>query len=316
MRRPGSRRADGSLRTPFWLPFLLLFPALVLVASCSPRRYALNQVADAVAATGGAAQSDDDPQLVKDAAPFNLKLIEALLAENPRHEGLLLAACSGFTQYAYAFVQQDADEAEERDLAAAEALRTRARKLYLRARGYGLRGLEVRHRGFESALRSNPEGTASEAAVEDVPLLYWTAASWGAAIALSKDRPDLVADLPQAEALARRALALDEGYGEGALHVLLIAFEAGRPGSAEAAARCREHFERAVALSRGSLASPYVTYAESVCVPLQDRRQFRSLLENALAIDPDAHPEHRLANLVAQRRARWLLGRTDELFVE
>ena len=46
------------------------------------------------------------------ALPFSLKLIESALAENPKHEGLLLAATHGFAQYAYAFVQMDADEIE------------------------------------------------------------------------------------------------------------------------------------------------------------------------------------------------------------
>ena len=55
--------------------------------------------------------------------------------------------------------------------------------------------------------------------------------------------------------------------------------------------------------------------AESVAVQKQDAREFRSLLDRALAINPDAEPQRRLANLVMQRRARWLLSRTDELFL-
>jgi predicted anti-sigma-YlaC factor YlaD len=115
--------------------------------------------------------------------------MESLLAENPRHEGLLLASASGFTQYAYAFVQQDADEMEEKDFAAAEEMKARARRLYLRARNYGLRGLELRHRGFEKALRADPKQAVAAAKIGDVPLLYWTAVSWAAAISLSKIIP-------------------------------------------------------------------------------------------------------------------------------
>ena len=48
----------------------------------------------------------------------------------------------------------------------------------------------------------------------------------------------------------------------------------------------------------------------------QRRAEFQSLLQKALAVDPDVRPEMRLVNLVAQRRARWLLSRTDELFLE
>jgi predicted anti-sigma-YlaC factor YlaD len=48
----------------------------------------------------------------------------------------------------------------------------------------------------------------------------------------------------------------------------------------------------------------------------QDRAEFASLLKRALDVDVDARPEWRLANLVAQRRARWLQTRVDQLFVE
>jgi hypothetical protein len=35
-----------------------------------------------------------------------------------------------------------------------------------------------------------------------------------------------------------------------------------------------------------------------------------------MEIDPGAKPEWRLANTLTQRRARWLLNRTDKLFVD
>src|SRR5437870_3812416 len=114
-------------RKQLFSEFLLAGLAVYFAGSgCSIRRYALNKAADVLAESGTTFASDDDPELVKAAAPFSLKLMESFLAENPRHSGLLAAAASGFTQYAYAFVQQDADEAESRDLAAAEALRARA----------------------------------------------------------------------------------------------------------------------------------------------------------------------------------------------
>jgi predicted anti-sigma-YlaC factor YlaD len=51
-------------------------------------------------------------------------------------------------------------------------------------------------------------------------------------------------------------------------------------------------------------------------VEKQNKAEFRSLLERALAVNPEAAPEARLVNLVMQRRAKWLLARTDELFFE
>jgi predicted anti-sigma-YlaC factor YlaD len=296
-----------------------LFSLLVLLLGmpgCSFKRIAVNEVGDALAEGGTTFASDDDPDLVKAAAPFSLKLMESLLRENPHHQGLLFAAASGFTQYAYAFVQQEADELEEKDLAAATELKTRARKLYLRARNYGFRGLEARHPGFEKALRSDPKQAVRPAVRKDVPLLYWTAVSWSAAISLSKDNPDSIADLPLAEAMIDRALELDEQFGDGAIHTFLITYEMSRQGgTGDPVVRAKEHFDRAMAIARGQQAGPLVAFAEAVCVQQQDLKEFESLLKRALAIDPDARPEWRLENLLMQRRARWLLSRTDQLFL-
>ena len=274
------------------------------------RRSALNQVADAVASSGTTFASDEDPDLVKAAAPFSLKLMESLLAENPEHRGLLSAAASGFTQYAFAFVHQEADELETRDLAAAEALRTRARRLYLRAHTYGLRGLEVNHPGLPNALLANPRAAVRAAVTADVPLLYWTAIAWAAAISLSKDNPELIAQIPAMEALMDRALELDESYGRGSIHTFLVAYEMSRQGApGDPAARAREHFGRAMALSEGKNAAPLVALAEAVAIRQQNVKEFESLLNRALAINPDANLDTRLLNMIMQRRARSCRGR-------
>lgn len=297
----------------------LLFAGLLAAlggTGCSVKRLAINQLGDALSNGGGTFATDDDPDLIRDAAPFSLKLMESLLVEAPEHRELLQALASGFTQYAYAFAQHPADEVEERDLAAASAGRARAKRLYLRARDYGLRGLEVRHPGFEKALRANPATAVRVTKKADVHLLYWTAASWAASISLSKDSPDAIADLPLAAALIDRALVLDEDFDHGAIHSFLIAFELARPGAGpDAVAKARQHFTRAVELSGGHQAGPYVSLAENVAVKQQNAVEFKTLLDQALAVKVDARPEWRLVNTIMQRRAKWLLGRMDDLIL-
>jgi len=286
------------------------------MSGCSIKRMAVNKLGDALAGGGTTFASDDDPELVKAAVPFSLKLMESLLAESPGHEGLLFATASGFTQYGFAFVQQEADEIEGEDLAQASALRERAKRLYVRARNYGLRGLEVRHAGFTNALAADPRAAVRVMRSADVPQLYWTAMAWGALISQSKDDPDRIAEVPQMEALIDRALELDESWNFGALHAFLITYEMTRTGvKGDPVERSRREFDLAMAQSQGWQAAPLVAYAEAVCVQKQDLKQFDSLLERALAIDADAHPDFRLANLIHQRRARWLLSKKDELFL-
>ena len=289
----------------------------ILLSGCSVKKFAINKVGDSLANSGTTYASDDDPDLVGQAVPFGLKLMEGLLAESPKHRGLLFAASSGFTQYSYAYVQEPSEELESDDLARANFLKARARRLYLRARDYGLRGLETKHPGFGAALREESKKAVRSTTRRDVPLLYWTAVSWGAAIALSKDRPDLVAEQPLAETLIDRAYELDPDFAHGAIDQFLISYESARQGvNGDFASRSKQHFDRAVTLTGGQSASPFVAYAESVSVQKQNRGEFEALLQKALAVDPDARPEWRLSNLIAQRRARWLLSREGELFLE
>jgi hypothetical protein len=83
--------------------------AAVLASGCSIKTLAVKTVANTLAEPGDTFTRDDDPELVRAALPFGLKTFESLLESVPTHKPLLIATCSGFTSYAYAFVQTDAD---------------------------------------------------------------------------------------------------------------------------------------------------------------------------------------------------------------
>lgn len=291
--------------------------ALPLACGCSMNRMVSNKFADALSGTGTTFSADDDPDLVGAAVPFSLKLMESVLASTPNHKGLLLAAASGFTGYAYGWVEQEADFVADSNFTRATALRQRAKRLYLRARNYGLRGLDVAHPGFSERLRADPRAAVAMARKEDVALLYWTAAAWGAAIGLSKDTPEAVADVPLMEALIDRASALDPDFGDGSIHSFLITYEMARQGATgDPTARARAHFDRAVELTHGLSASPFVSFAEAVDIGSQNKAEFEAMLQRALAVDVNARPEWRVQNLITQRRAQWLLSRTPDLFLD
>lgn len=292
---------------------LITMAMLAAGSGCSIKRMAANKLGDALAGSGVTFAADDDPELIKAAAPFSLKLMESILAETPRHRGLLRAAAGGFTQYAYAFVQQEADEMEEKDIVAATEMRKRARKLYLRARDYALRELEIAHPGFRAKLNSEPRVAVGVLNRKDVAAAYWAAASWGAATGIIKNDTGLFADLEKVDALADRLLALDPDYDFGSIHSFMITYQMTRPkAQVEPAVLAREHFTAAVRQSHGQQVSPYVSLAESVSVPEQNGKEFRELLNSALKVDLEARPEWRLSNLVFQRRARWLLSREKD----
>jgi hypothetical protein len=228
---------------------------------------------------------------------------------------LLISTCGGFTQYGYAFLEAEADSLDASRRAEATALRERALKHYLRGRGYCLRAIDLRFgRGASDALLQDPVAAVAKARKDDVPLLYWTAASWGAAISLGIDRPDLAVDFPTVRALADRALALDPEWSRGSIYELMITLDSLPEALGGNPARAREHFDKAVEIQKGLSPGPYVSLAVGVAVPNQDRQEFERLLKEALAIDPEKDPSNRLVTLVYQRRARVLLERVDEKF--
>lgn len=294
----------------------LLCVTLSAAPGCSVKKFAAKRVGNVLAESGTVYASDDDVELVGAAIPFGLKTMEGLLAEVPEHRGLLVAAAGGFTQYAYAYVDLQALALEDSDPRRARELRQRAKRLYLRARDYALRALDLREKGFREKLGQDPESVLAHIRPKQVPELYWTAVSWSAAISADKQDMELVADLNLIEPMIQRCLELHEGFSNGAIHAFLISFEGGRSsvqgGSVE---KARQHFERAMALARGRAVGPLVSLAESVSVRAQNRREFQRLLQRVLAFDVDSAPEHRLANLVAQKRARILLSRIDDFFL-
>jgi predicted anti-sigma-YlaC factor YlaD len=261
---------------------------------------------------------DEDPELVRAAVPFGLKTMEGLLAEIPEDDTLLLGLTSSFTQYSWAFVLQDADLAEMAGRSAeAREGHLRAKKLFLRARDYGLRALELRYKGITARLLSTRDLAPALALVEakDAPLLYWTAAAWALAISNGKSDMQLVSELPAPVAMMRRGMALDDSFDKGAYQEFFVTYEGGRSAAeGGGAAVARAYYDRALQISGGKRLGVMVSYAEVVLVRQQNRAEFERILQRVLAADVNAAPEFRLANVLAQRRARALLDHAEDLF--
>lgn len=298
-----------------WIIILLL----PLCLSCSLNRTAMKMVADALSSStsGTTFTGEDDPELVGDALPFALKLYESLLEEVKDNPRLYLATGSGFIMYASAYVQTPADMLPDTEVDKKNSMTSRARKLYLRGRDYVLRGIEISHPGFTSSLDSDAfTGRLDSMNSDDVPFLYWAAAGWMAAYASDPFDVNIGVGVRKAAAMMERALRLNESFNDGAIHDFFILYYGALPqvmgGSEE---KARYHFKKALEFSKGLTASPYVALASTVSVSNQNVKEFTDLLTTALAIDVSKRTGNRLANIIAQRKARWLLDHRDDRFL-
>jgi predicted anti-sigma-YlaC factor YlaD len=323
--------------------FLVVLSGLILVSGCSLNQIAINAVANMLSGDGGGSTftTDDDPELVGASLPFALKMYETILAQSPDHEGLLLATGSGFISYANAFVATPASMLPFEDWEKQHADQIRAKKLYLRGRDYLIHALDVRYPGFTDVLDSTEPDAAeqlhlfvAQMDLDDVPYLYWTGAGWVAAFALDAFDLDMAFTVTKAHTLMVRALELDESYSDGAIHDFLVQYYASLPASMGGDKEKAEfHHVRSVELAAGRLAGPYVSYAEAVVLPSQARvklgddldayaaelqaiaDEFVSLMEQALAVNPDDYPDARLINILTQRKAQWYLDNLEDFFL-
>jgi len=310
----------------------LFHPCFVLLllgfftAGCI-KKAAVNSLADQLAEGASKALSnDEDLDLVGDAMPFALKLMEVLHYQAPDNVSLHEALAAGFVQYGMVYVQFPAEQQKYDDFAAYRAGIDRARKLYLRGSAYALAGMELLHPGFGALLAGDHEAALAMATRDDLGMLYWLGAARLAAISNSRENPELIGELPLAIAIIDRCYDLDPDWNEGAILELLISLEPSRPMTSLLARgmdptrsgvdRAREHFERSLELSGGVKASPYISLATSTCIKSQDRARFVELMNEALAVDIQESPDDRLANTYAQKKAQFLLDHIDDLFLD
>lgn len=285
----------------------LIVALLLALSGCAVRPFVVDQTAQALA--GQPMSSEDDLQLAREASAFYLKFSESVLKETPGHLKLAEVVSAGFTQYAYAFVAFDAEKIDAKNPKAAAEMRERAARLYARAHRHAMTALERSDAGFAAALRATDPKKYPRLTQAQVPLAYWAAASLGGLISMSKDDPELVADLPLSMRLAELAWQTNPAYGQGSLASLMGTLESAKVGGSRQ--KATQYFDQAIDLSRGQEAGPYVAKAESVALPAEDRKQFEQLLRQAL----DISKQHRsLQNEVMRERAQWLLASADDLF--
>ncbi|MFC1784406.1 TRAP transporter TatT component family protein [Candidatus Neomarinimicrobiota bacterium] len=292
----------------------ILVGMVIFIIGCSPKKYILNQFDGVFDSIEYVYLTDDDPQLVKESFPFNLKIIEILLDQNPDDRDMLLTALSSFTMYSYGFVMEDAEKLVLENYSAGSEIYNRANKLFNRALRYGVHGMELKYPEFNKWIEKR-DNVNNPFEKEDISYLYWLSAAIGGSISTSHGSPMYVVNLPKIGWLLEKSMEIDESWNNGALYSAMISFTMSRPDAVvDREQRARDYFNKAVEASAGEDCSIYVRFAESVCIKNQNKDEFIEKLNFVLDFDIENVKELRLTNTMAQSRAIWLMNRIDELF--
>jgi hypothetical protein len=262
---------------------------------------------------------ESDLVLAEQASASNLKMMEGLLEITPDDADLLLLTSGSFTRYAFGFIEEEVEIADEQyEFETKAALVKRAVDFYERGRRYGMRWIALHRNNFPAVVKQDLDRLAAELqkfGEEEVSGLFWTAYAWGSIINLQQNEPARLAELSKVELMMERVRELDEAYFFGGAHLFYGTFYGTRPEMLGGdPVRAKKHLLRAIEITGGRFLMARYLLAKGYCVQVQDRELFESTLREIIDAPSDLYPEQRLANEITKRRARRLLGRIDDLF--
>ena len=254
------------------------------------------------------------PEWAKGGYHYYVGRIEKSLLKRPNDPVLLQKGCEALTLYTFGFIMEEADRLMRIDYNGGKELYSQANEHFNQAIQYGNKSLMLKFEKYNGWI-SNQFDLTPKFNDEDVPNLFWTAAAYGGAIKSSRGNPEWVILLPRVGQLLETALTIDSNWNKGAIYSAMISYTMSRPDPPNKKESIAEDFfKKAVIASNGLDLGPYVTLAESVMIPTQNRNEFTNLLYKALNIDMKADPDLALANQINRNRAQWLMDNIDEFF--
>lgn len=263
---------------------------------------------------------EQDTILMADFFPTALKFYEILLAQNPNHQGMAIRTGSLYVMYANAFVQIPSEFLPLEDLELQVSETKRAKLHYLRGRDYIFSALDRKYPSFSTIMKKGYSDEAQNLITKltehDVEAIYWLCAGWLGAFSVDYLDTNILQSILAPVQLLEWLCRTNPSYAQGAAWDLLAAFYAAAPaefgGNKERALFCSDE---SIRLSQGLLPGPFVTRTTAFCIPDQDINCFRENLNKALAINPNDSPENRLATVLTQKKAQWLLDHIDDFFI-
>ncbi len=245
--------------------------------------------------------SFDDPETIKKGVPAYLILLSSMIRGEPENADLLESGAKLYGAYASGFT----DSAESKKALANRAFDYASRAMCIRNQQF-CDVKKLSYFEFEKLLATVDKQQAEH--------LFVFVSSWAGVIEANSSDWNAVAELPKVKAGIQRVLDIDETVNNGNAHLYMAVMESLLPPTLGGKpALAKEHFDRAIEISRGHNLMAKVLYAEKYARMLFDKKLHDELLQQV--IDADVGPEDQiLINTLAKQRAAELLLEADDYF--
>ena len=272
---------------------LLIIIAIISIQACSISNLPSN--------LSRSMMNQEDPELVRTAAPAYLLMLDALVETYPDDEDFLLPAARLYGAYAGVFAN---DEAQ-------------TKRMVERSKDYAHRALCESEEDLCLALDQKIDVILAELDdldEDELDIVYTYASSWASWIQANASDWDAIAQLPKVKILFNWVLAYDPAYDNGTAQIYMGVLESqippslgGRPDLAKA------HFDKAIQVSDGKNLMAKVLYAQQYARLLFEQELHDRLLNEVLNSDAKAEGLT-LINHLAKQQAEILLAESAEYF--
>jgi hypothetical protein len=296
------------------LPVTAIAAALALGAACSPERLAASTALSLAERTKGAFSQESELELARASIPGGLKQLEGFLLVTGKRRDVLQMLAEGYCGWGAGFLQDDWEaEVLERG-GDGRALAESARVALGRCARYAAWQLPAPlDRVMELPEPAARAALAAARPADAVPL-YRIASAHATLLGVTGELL-LALRAPRMIAVLRRVVALAPELDDGQAQLLLAVLLASAP---RVAGGDLDEAERRLAAARqrsgGRLLIVDVLEARAVAVATGDRARFFAALVRAATTAPSVWPERRLANELAQRKARRYLRVGERAF--
>ena len=267
----------------------------LLVSACVPKAFLLEQ-----------------PKLVSVYFERKIDKLEKTKSPDIDSQRLLMRTK---VEYGFGIIMEQASRLIDEDYSKAMAKYEQANKIFSEARDSGISIMSKKYPSFNKWLNKE---TSIDFNADDMNDIYWLAASIGGCISSSRGDPFELINLPNVGRLLRTGIDIYPEWANGSFYSAMMSFTTTRSDLNETMLRDSVdfYFNKAIFYSNGKDAGPYLTYAESIHKPFQERKDFVDKLNYVINMENKPSNEFELTNLLAKSRAKWLLARTDEYFLE
>ena len=219
-------------------------------------------------------------------------------------------------EYAYGILMERGDRLIDDDYSKGMTYYKKANKLFLEAKRSSLNILLDRYPNFNRWIKKD---LIIHFDAKDTYDLYWLAASMAGAIQSSRgSNPHELINIPTIGKLLETAIFLDPTWENGSLFSAMMSYSAIRPDLSGQAIKDTVdfYFKKSLEISDSLDASVFVSYAELIHKPRQEKNEFENKLKHALSVDLNKNKKIKLNNLISINRARWLMSNTEDYFLE